>query len=451
MLVPTHEELTQVQFVVVTPDPPEVQPDRIFCAMSIDGWTDQGRPLRRVAPGVYVGQWPLVVGAMLEYKFLREPAWDAVEKGEGGIELPNRALTVAGGLAPQVFVHTVTQWSDRHSEATHAVRFIEPGDGRPIARVSTITGDVRPHYRVHSPQLGNARTVLVYLPPGYDDHPDQRYPVLYLHDGQNVFDAKTAFGGVEWEADETAERLIGRGALPPLIIVAVYNNEQRIDEYTPFRDEERGGGRADAYLAFLAETLKPLIDSTYRTRRGPADTALGGASLGGLVSLYGLLRYPDVFGRAIAMSPSLQWADQKMLTFVREASFEPASLRLWLDVGGEEGLMVKTRRFAVPLSDFSQPVVEALVGRGFAEGESLQYQVVPGARHHERDWAARLDDALLFLFGRGPRRGAPAPSSATRPRASETQPQRLSPLDPALTPPAEPSKIGPGQGGGGRP
>lgn len=416
MLVPTHEELTQVQFIVATPDPEALQPAEIYCAMSIDGWTDQGRALGRVAPGVYAGQWPLVIGAMIEYKFLREPSWKTVEKGEGGIELPNRALTVGGGLAPQVFVHTVTQWADRHADDTRAVRFIEPGGGRPIVRVSTVTGDVRAHHRVHSPQLRNARTVLVYLPPGYDDHPDQRYPVLYLHDGQNVFDARTAFGGVEWEADETADKLIRCGAIEPIIIVAIYNNEQRIDEYTPFRDAEHGGGRADAYLAFLIETLKPMIDRTYRTRGGPEDTAIGGASLGGLVSLYGLLRDPDVFGRAIVMSPSLQWADQRMLAYVQEAKVDAARVRLWLDVGGEEGLMLKQRRFAVPLSELSAPLVAALKELGLVEGVHLAYRVVPGAQHHERDWAARFDQPLLFHFGRKrpEKPGASAPAKAPK-------------------------------------
>src|SRR4029434_9796724 len=176
--------------------------------------------------------------------------------------------------------------------------------------------NIKRHRAFPSKILGNRRDILVYLPRGYSRLSRRRYPVLYLHNGQNVFDAATSFDGVEWEVDETAERLIRTKVIEPLIIVAVANmGEDRVHEYTPTpgvieakgRRKKRSRGLARLYGRFLIEELKPLIDRHYGTRLGATFTGLGGSSLGGLVTLAIGLLYPQNFRRLMVMSPSVWW------------------------------------------------------------------------------------------------------------------------------------------------
>jgi len=256
--------------------------------------------------------------------------------------------------------------------------------------VHTLTGDVRTHEGFTSRYLKHERTVIVWLPPGYDATA-ARYPVLYLHDGQNLFDRATSFGD-EWEVDETSQRLVTTGAIEPLIVVGVYNTgEHRIDEYTPTpMPEKGGGGHADDYGRMLVEELKPLIDATYRTLPSAASTGIGGSSLGGLLSLHLALRYPTAFGRVAVLSPSVWW-DNRVLIREVEALERKPSLRIWLDVGTEEG------DEAAP---DARALRDALVARGWVLGEDLAYEEVEGAGHNEQAWAARIDRVLQYLFPR---------------------------------------------------
>jgi predicted alpha/beta superfamily hydrolase len=235
------------------------------------------------------------------------------------------------------------------------------------------------------------RDVIVFLPPGYDAEPERRYPALYLHDGQNLFDGATAFvKGQDWRVDDTAEALIREGSIDPLIIVGIYNaGAHRVDEYTPTRDRrQRAGGDADAYGRMLTSELKPFIDRTYRTQPGPANTGLGGSSLGGLVTLYLGLRHPDVFGKLAVLSPSVWWDDRVILKTIRQTPIDPR-LKIWLDIGTLEG--GKTVREARALRD-------ELVRAGWKLGVDLQYSEIPEAGHNEAAWAARVDPFLRFLF-----------------------------------------------------
>ena len=396
-------ETTQVRFVVVIPNG-ETVPAQVFCAMSSDGWPPGGRPLKRLADGLHVASWELPVGQTLEYKFTRDGAWTSVEKGPAGEELANRRLEVRGDVAAQVVFHVVSRWADREPTETLSAELSGGGSAPGAAqRPSTLSGDIRTLHRVYSPQLGNERSVLVYLPPGYDLDLKQRYPTLYLHDGNNVFDAATSFAGVEWGADETAQRLIAEGRLRKLIIVAIYNNADRTNEYTPFADAERGGGKGDAYLEFIAETLKPLIDRTFRTRPGRDDTAIAGSSLGGLISLYAAVTRPDVFGAAAALSPALQWADGRIQACVEECALE-RPLRLWLDVDVPEqdaapaDAPPAARGLSKP-RETGRAIRRALAAKQPAAKLHLHYEELENGKHHESAWADRLDRVLLFLFG----------------------------------------------------
>ena len=259
-----------------------------------------------------------------------------------------------------------------------------PRDGR------SLTGDIRVLEAFRSDALGNSRDVLVYLPPGYDDDQHRRFPVLYLHDGQNVFDTSTSFAGTEWGVDETAERLIQEGRVTPLIIVAInHAGSQRADEFAPTRDMRRhAGGHAEAYTRFVVEELKPYVDRTFRTQPAAAQTALGGSSLGGLVTLHIGLAHPEVFGALAVLSPSLWWDRRTVLARV-EALPGRLPWRLWLDVGTAEGrdTVRNTRALKGILQD-----------KGWRPGADLYYLEAHDAPHAESAWAERVGPMLEFLF-----------------------------------------------------
>jgi predicted alpha/beta superfamily hydrolase len=248
---------------------------------------------------------------------------------------------------------------------------------------------LRLHRQFVSAFLPARRDVIIALPPDYFSS-KRSYPVLYLQDGQNLFDGSTSFiKGSFWDVQTTSDRLIEEGAIESLIVVGVYNTGiARMDEYTPMRDPKLGGGKADLYARLMVEELKPWVDRTYRTLDGPAHTGVGGSSLGGLVSLYLGLTLPEVFGRLAVLSPSVWWARGGMLPYIRRTRPEPRP-RIWLDVGLSEGpAMIKK----------CDELHRLLERRGWLEGIDMQYLRVPGGRHNEDAWAKRVDPFLRFLF-----------------------------------------------------
>jgi len=245
------------------------------------------------------------------------------------------------------------------------------------------------------------RPVQVWLPPNYERDTQRRYPVLYLHDGQNVFDAAAA--GAEWQVDETAQRLVVDGQIQPLIIVAVNNTARRVDEYTATamsRDGHTQGGQGAAYARYLIEQLKPAIDARYRTLPDVAHTAVGGSSLGGIMSLWLAVHHGDVFGTALVVSPSLWWDNEFP---IRDAQKTPLPMsvprpKLWLDMGTGEG--VEAIRQLRKLRG-------VLYARGWASGD-IAYLEAEGATHDEASWAARVEPMLRFVdrqFNAKPRDG----------------------------------------------
>jgi predicted alpha/beta superfamily hydrolase len=257
--------------------------------------------------------------------------------------------------------------------------------------VPASTSFLRTHSRFRSNFLPE-RDISVWLPPGYDDAKDVRYPVLYMHDGQNLFDPEAAFKkGEHWRVGETVSELIQKGRLDPLIVVGIANTgPRRIHEYTPTYDRRRGGGEADAYGRLLVEELKPFVDRTYRTLPDPPHTGIAGSSLGGLVTLYLGLRRPDVFSRVGAMSPSVWWDRRVILRHVREARPKPP-LRIWIDMGTREG---RQHLENVRL------LKAGLVRAGWSEGEDLFYEEVTGGTHSESAWGNRFGRMVEWLFAR---------------------------------------------------
>jgi predicted alpha/beta superfamily hydrolase len=238
--------------------------------------------------------------------------------------------------------------------------------------------------------LGNARDVTIYLPPSYDDREDRRYPVLYMADGQNLFEPHRAFiPGQHWRLAEAADESIGERTAAPHIIVGVDNTgPSRVDEYTPTNDPKKsGGGRADDYGRMLIEELKPVIDACYRTQTDAAGTGVGGSSLGGLLTLHLVLTRPDTFSRGAVMSPSVWWHDRAVLREVDEFT-GPHRPRIWLDIGAREGAEAVSGVHALR---------DRLRAKGWRD-DDFSYHEDRRADHSERAWAARARKVLEFLF-----------------------------------------------------
>ena len=242
--------------------------------------------------------------------------------------------------------------------------------------------------------LPSHRDITVYLPEAYLADPGRRFPVFYLHDGQNLIDGRASYiPNCTWQVASTADALTRAGLIEPTLFVGIANTGLgRMDEYTPTRDPRRGGGQGPLYGRLLVQELKPLIDSTFRTLPDRANTAIGGSSLGGLISLSIALDYPDVFGKAAILSPSVWWNQRAILHRVGGARPKP-DIRLWLDMGTAEGIR--------HLRD-TDLLYHRLLQRGWRDtpgpSQDLHYLRVPGATHEESAWAARFDQVLRFLF-----------------------------------------------------
>ncbi len=263
----------------------------------------------------------------------------------------------------------------------------------------TVGGHVVAARDIWSPQLGNRRDVLVYLPPSYETVAKARYPVIYMQDGQNLFDETTSFVG-EWGVDKTLDRLARERGLETIVVALPNGGEERMAEYSPYPDPDIGGGRGNTYLAFVVETVKPLIDRSFRTFPDRAHTAIAGSSMGGLISLYAFFALPAVFGGVVAMSPSLMFAQQALFSFIRFSPFVGG--RVYFDIGGREfepGVrnrllqhLYRMRLFAV-----TRRMRDLLVKKGYHAGKDMMYVEDPGGIHHEAAWARRLPGAVAFL------------------------------------------------------
>lgn len=392
---------TTVEFVVEVPsDTPAAASVHVAGGLAeLGGWRGDGLVLKRSKDGKYRGKFDAPDDTSIEFKFTLG-SWATVEKNADGGEIANRRIFAKKGMeSGRSFEFHVARWASTdltkndaaHSDAAGS------GDGRRTAAKSTRTGDIRLHEHFKSTSRKTERSIIVYLPPGYEADKSARYPVLYMHDGQNLFDAATSFIGVEWQADETAERLIKAKKIEPLIIVGIYNTADRKDEYTPTRDSEWGaGGRGGAYMEFVVKEVKPFIDKSYRTKPGREATGVAGSSLGGLISLHLGIEYPEVFSRIGVISPALYWDDHFALRETEKKGDALSHARIWLDIGTKEGSTLPQFNRAV---DDARRLAEILKGKGFVEGKNLRYLEVAGAVHNEGAWSERFGEILTFLYG----------------------------------------------------
>lgn len=238
---------------------------------------------------------------------------------------------------------------------------------------------------LESPQLGNRRDISVYLPPSYGHETTRRYPVIYMHDGQNLFDPRTSFAG-EWHVDGTIDGTSGEGL--EAIVVGIPNmGQERCNEYSPFDDARHGVGKGDAYLAFVTDTLKRIVDADFRTKPDRDDTAIVGSSMGGLISLYGFFKRPDVFGFAGVMSPALWYGQRRVFEFLDNSAHVGG--RIYVDVGTKEG--------SEELRDVKR-LRDRLLDMGYRHGENMLFMVDFGAGHNESAWARRMVKQLRFFL-----------------------------------------------------
>lgn len=337
-------------------------------------WKPDGLRLRRQRDGSWTGRVHLTPGDQAQFK-VTLGRWDRVEKDSLGRDIPNRSLGDDTSAAPKLDVE-VKGW------------------GQPFVRPHTVVGDLHGHDRFYSHQLGNVRSVWVWLPADYNADPTKRFPVVYMHDGQNLFDAARSAFGSEWEVDEAATALIERGETRSFIVVGVENTADRFGEYTP-TPAGGVGGRGPVYGKFLTGEVIPFIDAYYRTLEGPEHTFVAGSSLGGLISLYLLREYPQVFGGCGALSPSLWWDNESLLRDAERDARWGKGKRVWIDMGtAEEGWGDEGSHVARTLR-----LRDALVRSGLRTGAELACEIVDGAGHHESAWARRIDRVLAHLVG----------------------------------------------------
>jgi predicted alpha/beta superfamily hydrolase len=237
------------------------------------------------------------------------------------------------------------------------------------------------NFYIEAPQLHTTKKIWLYLPIGYNTS-TQKYPVIYMHDAQNLFDASTSYAG-EWNVDETLDSINAK-----VIVVGIETNDKRMEELTPFKNKKYGGGKADDYLDFIVNTLKPKIDATYRTKTSAKNTAIFGSSLGGLVSFYAALKYPQVFGKVGCFSPSF-WFGRKELNDLMEET-KDFDAKVYFLCGDDEG-------DADVIPDMKN--VEDWVNTKRCECKKLNKEViVKGGQHNEKLWRESFKKAYLWLF-----------------------------------------------------
>lgn len=348
---------------VSTPDSAD-----IYLAGSINGWNPGDSTYRfEIRPDS--GYWLNIAegsGAM-EFKFTRG-TWESVEGNENAQFLPNRSFTFG---TQDTLRLTILTWED-----------LDGGGG--IGPNTTANEQVQVwDSAMYMPQLDRYRRIWVYLPQDYDDS-DKSYPVLYMHDGQNVFDAETSFAG-EWKVDEILTELEEEGKESAIVIAIDNGGSHRLDEYSPFINPDLGGGEGNAYLDFIIETLKPRVDSTFRTLNGPEYTGIMGSSMGGLISHHAYFRDPEVFGRIGIFSPSY-WFSNEFLNYAINHGMQ-GSPRFYLVAGSGEA----------QIAEQAEQMYDSLLAEGFTN-EHITLNVVQGGQHAEWFWSQQFEEAFLWLF-----------------------------------------------------
>jgi predicted alpha/beta superfamily hydrolase len=328
------------------------------------------------ADGSYSVTLPASVTGTIEYKFTRG-TWAMVETNATNGSIANRSYTIGSSTGP--VQHQVLNWEDLGGTSVPSTATVN------VSIISTSFA---------MPQLGRSRRVWLYLPNDYATS-TRRYPVLYLQDGQNIFDARTAFAG-EWGVDETLSQLQASGQdATGCIVVAVDNGANRLDEYSPWNNPQYGGGQGDAYVDFLAQTLKPYIDANYRTLPGRENTGIAGSSMGALIATYAAVRYPAVYGKVGALSPAYWFARQPLMQYLQQHPANPGTRFYFVSGITESASMV---------ADMS--AVRDSLQRHGVPAANLHFNTRADGQHAEWFWRREFGPAYQWLY-------APAMPAAT--------------------------------------
>lgn len=297
-----------------------------------------------------------------EYKITRG-SWATVEGSSSGGFVPNRSFTYQPNLKLKL---QISGWEDQKSG----------GNSTALARIKKLDMVV--------PQLGLTRKIWIYVPADYDSN-SKSYPVLYLHDAQNVFDNATAFAG-EWGVDEALDMREKVGKSTAIVVAIEHGNAERLNEYSPYVNSRYGGGKGNLYVDFLVNTLKPFIDSAYRTLKGPEATGIGGSSMGGLISMYAALKYPSVFGKALIFSPAF-WFSDSLYAFASASTPNQGIKVAFLCDDTESDDMVPDMLRMRNL----------LLSKGI-DSTNCSYTVKTDGAHSEWFWKREFPAAFEFLF-----------------------------------------------------
>jgi predicted alpha/beta superfamily hydrolase len=343
---------------------PEYHPSdsSLYLAGSFNSWNPQDKnyQFQKDASGNYFFETRLA-DAMHEFKITRG-SWNKVECKKGGDDIQNRLLKLSSDTTINL---NIEEWADR---------FVKK------PRASTASKNVKIIDTAFVlPQLKRVRRVWIYLPPGYSSS-QKRYPVLYMHDGQNVFDDSTSFAG-EWGVDETLDSISGRKK--EIIVVAVdHGGLKRTNEYCPYDMEKFGKGEGDQYVDFLAKTLKPFIDKNYRTEKDKQNTFIAGSSMGGIISLYAVLKYPKVFGGAGVFSPAF-WVGPKIFDDIKTKG-KHVNSKIYFYCGGQEG------------ETMEPDMIKAFEEMRKVSKSTMSCIVRPDGKHTE--WVWREEFPLFYLW-----------------------------------------------------
>ncbi len=338
--------------------------DTVFIVGNFNNWnpSDVSKMMIRQNDGSYKITFTPSVSA-LQYKFARG-SWVKVEGDASGGEIANRNLNYNGGV--QSIDNQVLTWKDLLSNSTAAAN---------VRVLST---------NFSMPQLNRTRRIWIYLPPQYADT-TKRFPVMYMHDGQNLFDRATSFAG-EWEVDETLNKLANAGDKGCIVVGIDNGGGTRIGEYSAWRNATYGGGEGAKYAKFLVETLKPYIDANFRTKTDRLNTAIGGSSLGGLISMYAAAEYQNVFSKALIFSPSF-WFHDSCFTQVRLRQ-KQFPMRYYFMGGTTE---------STGMVPDMQQMVSILRGVGYTD-EEFKIVTKTDGQHSEWFWAREFGDGYKWLF-----------------------------------------------------
>ena len=361
------QNTVQITFIVEAENVPESS--MVYIAgndVSLGRWAPDGQQMEFI-DNKWQKKLQFSKGISLEFKFTRR-SWQTEALNDDGSVQANYRLKI---INDTIVVYKINLWADQF--VSSEVKIIS----------GQITGTIKYHKNFKGRKI-KPRDILVWLPPGYEENETARYPVLYMHDGQNAFDPVTSSFGVDWQIDEAADTLIRKGLIEPLIIVAIYNSVERSSEYA-------NNDTGYAYLQFIIEELKPFIDANYRTFPDEDNTAVIGSSLGGLISLILVWEYPEVFSKAACVSPAFKIDRYDYVTEIKNYSGEKKPVKIYIDNGG------------VGIEEELQPgideIISSLENFGYNRGEDYYWFKAEDSEHGEKDWAKRVWRALVFLFG----------------------------------------------------